>query len=55
MLPALAAYMEKVGLGSTALSMTPERFGKQLVKLSPQHWKKRWRDKAALMKFLTEL
>ena len=57
MLPALSAYIGQVGLGSTEryLSMTPERFRKQLVKLSPQRKKKRWRDDAALMKFLTEL
>jgi len=57
MLPALAAYMGQVGLGSTEryLSMTPERFRKQLVKLSPQRRKKRWRDNAALMTFLAEL
>jgi integrase len=57
MLPALAAYMGQVGLGSTEryLSMTPERFRKQLVKLSPQRRKRRWRDNAALMKFLAEL
>jgi len=36
--------------------MTPERFRKQLVKLSPQRRKKRrWRDDTALMKFLAEL
>ena len=57
MLPALAAYMGQVGLGSTEryLSMTPERFRKQLVKLSPQRRKRRWRDNASLMKFLAEL
>ncbi len=57
MLPALAAYMGQVGLGSTEryLSMTPERFRRQLVTLSPQRRKKRWRDDVALMKFLTEL
>jgi integrase/recombinase XerD len=58
LLPALAAYIGQVGLGSTEryLSMTPERFRKQLVKLSPQRRKKRrWRDDPALMKFLAEL
>jgi integrase/recombinase XerD len=57
MLPALAAYMGQVGLGSTEryLSMTPERFRRQLLLLSPQRRKKRWRDNAALMKFLSEL
>jgi len=57
MLPALSAYLGQVGLGSTEryLSMTPERFRKQLVKLSPQRRKRRWRDNPALMKFLAEL
>ena len=57
MLPALAAYMGQVGLGSTEryLSLTPERFRTELVKLSPQGGKKRWRDDPALMKFLAEL
>jgi len=58
LLPALAAYIGRVGLGSTEryLSMTPERFRKQLLKLSPQCRKKRrWRDDPALMKFLAEL
>jgi hypothetical protein len=57
MLPALSAYLGQVGLGSTEryLSITPERFRKQLVKLSPQRRKRRWRDNPALMKFLAEL
>jgi integrase/recombinase XerD len=57
MLPALSAYLGQVGLGSTEryLSMTPERFRKQLLKLSPQRRKRRWRDNPALMKFLAEL
>jgi integrase/recombinase XerD len=57
MLPALAAYMGQVGLGSAQryLSLTPERFRKELIKLSPQRRKKRWRDDPALMKFLAEL
>ena len=57
MLPALSAYLGQVGLGSTEryLSMTPERFRKQLVKLSPQRRKRRWRDNPSLMKFLAEL
>ena len=57
MLPALAAYMGQVGLGSTEryLSMTPERFRGQLVLLSPQRRKRRWRDNAALMRFLSAL
>jgi integrase/recombinase XerD len=58
MLPALAAYIGQVGLGSTEryLAITPERFRKQLVRLSPQRrTKRRWRDDPALMKFLAEL
>jgi integrase/recombinase XerD len=57
MLPALAAYMGQVGLGSTEryLAMTPERFREQLAELSPRRRKRRWRDNAKLMKFLAEL
>jgi integrase len=57
MLPALAAYMGQVGLGSAEryLSLTPERFRRELVKLSPTRRKKRWRDDPVLMKFLAEL
>jgi site-specific recombinase XerD len=57
MLPALAAYLGQVGLGSTEryLSMTPERFRRQLTKLSPKRNRRRWRDNGALMKFLSEL
>jgi integrase/recombinase XerD len=57
MLPALSAYLGQAGLGSTEryLSMTPERFRSQLVKLSPQRGKGRWRHNPALMKFLAEL
>jgi integrase/recombinase XerD len=57
MLPALAAYMSQVGLGSTEryLSMTPERFREELAKLSPQRRKRRWRDNPTLMKFLEEV
>jgi integrase/recombinase XerD len=57
MLPALAAYIGQVGLGSREryLSMTPERFRGQLELLSPQRRKRRWRDNAALMKFLAHL
>jgi hypothetical protein len=53
LLPALAAYIGQVGLGSTEryLAMTPERFRRQLLKLSPQPRKKRrWRDDPSLMK-----
>ena len=58
LIPALSAYMGQCGLGSTEryLKLTPERFRTQLVKLSPQHpRRKRWRDDAALMKFLDRL
>ena len=57
MLPALAAYMGQVGLGSTEryLSMTPERFRKDLDKLSSSRGKGRWRDNKVLMEFLANL
>jgi integrase/recombinase XerD len=58
LLPALAAYIGQVGLGSTEryLAITPERFRKQLLTLSPQRRKKRrWRDDPTLMRFLAEL
>jgi integrase/recombinase XerD len=57
MLPALAAYLGQAGIGSTEryLSLTPERFRKQLDKLSPMRGRRRWRDDKALMKFLGEL
>ena len=57
MLPALAAYMGQVGLGSTEryLSMTPERFRKELDKLSPNRGKDRSRNDKALMEFLENL
>jgi integrase/recombinase XerD len=57
MLPALSAYMGQVGLASTQryLLLTPERFRKELSKLSPQRQKKHWRDNPRLMKFLAQL
>ena len=57
MLPALSVYMGQVGLASTErfLFLTPERFRKELDKLSPQRAKKRWRDNATLMRFLEDL
>jgi integrase/recombinase XerD len=57
MLPALAVYMGLTGLRSTEpyLSLTPERFRTQLLKLSPQRGRKRWRDDPGLMKFLSRL
>jgi integrase/recombinase XerD len=57
LLPALSAYLGQVDLCSAEryLSMTPERFRNQLVKLSPQRRTRRWRDDPALMKFLSNL
>ena len=57
MIPALSAYMGQHDLGSAEkyLQMTPERFRAQLNRLSPKRGKKRWRDDAALMKFLDSL
>lgn len=57
MIPALSAYMGQHDLGATDryLLLTPERFRSQLNKLSPKRGKKRWRDDAALMKFLDGL
>jgi integrase/recombinase XerD len=57
MLPALATYMGNVSLATTEryLSLTPERFRRELQKLSPQRGRKHWRDDPALMKFLTNL
>ncbi|MFY9938590.1 MAG: tyrosine-type recombinase/integrase [Silvibacterium sp.] len=57
LLPALSAYMGNASLESTEqyLSLAPERFRKELNKLSPQRGRKHWRDDPALMKFLTSL
>ena len=57
MLPALAIYMGLTDFRSTEkyLAFTPERFRAQLIKLSPQRGKKRWRDNPELMKFLSKL
>ena len=57
MLPALAAYMGLVGLTATEryMALTPERFRKELSKLSPGRAKRRWRDDPQLMKFLAAL
>jgi len=57
LLPALAAYMGNASLESTEqyLSLTPERFRKELNKLSPQCGRKHWRDDSALMTFLCSL
>ncbi len=57
MLPALSAYMGLSGVTAIEryLSLTPERFKKELNKLSPQKGRRHWRDDPALMKFLAEL
>lgn len=57
MLPALSAYLGQVQLMSTEryLSLTPERFRRELNKISPQRSRKHWRDDPALMKFLASL
>lgn len=57
MLPALAAYMGLAGLTATEryMALTPERFRKELTKLSPDRVKKHWRDDSQLMKFLAGL
>lgn len=57
MLPALAAYMGQMGLGSTEryLFMTPERFRKDLDKLSPMRGKGQWSGDVELMRFLASL
>jgi integrase len=57
MIPALSTYMGQHNLVTAEryLRQTPERFRAQLNKLSPRKGKKRWRDDAALMKFLDGL
>ena len=57
MIPALSVYMGQHDLGAAEryLRLTPERFRTQLNKLSPMRAKRRWRDDAALMKFLDNL
>jgi integrase/recombinase XerD len=57
MLPALAAYMGQNGLGATNryLFMTPERFRRDLDKLSPVGGHGGWCEDQKLMKFLLEL
>jgi site-specific recombinase XerD len=54
MLPALAAYMGQVGLGSTEkyLLLTPERFRKHLDRLSSSRCTGNWRCDEQLMSFL---
>jgi site-specific recombinase XerD len=57
MLPALSVYMGYKNLSTAArfLSVTPERFRKQLDKLSPRRGMRHWRDDTALMHFLSTL
>lgn len=57
MLPALAVYMGNAGLESTQryLAYTPERFRKELQKLSPQCSQRKWCDNRDLMSFLSTL
>jgi integrase/recombinase XerD len=57
LLPALAAYLGNASLESTEqyLSLTPERFRKELNKLSPPRGRKHWRDDPTLMNFLASL
>jgi integrase/recombinase XerD len=54
LLPALAAYMGQVGLGSTAryLALTPQRFKKDLEKLSHRSDSGHWRNDPDLINFL---
>ena len=57
MLPALGTYLGQLGLHSVEryMRLTPERFRKPLLSLSPQRGRKRWRDDANLMQFLATL
>jgi integrase/recombinase XerD len=54
LLPALAAYMGQVGLGSTAryTALTPARLKKDLNRFSPRSETGRWKNDIELMKFL---
>jgi site-specific recombinase XerD len=57
LLPALAVYMGHANLCTTQkyLTMTPERFRKELNKLSPIRRKGHWRDDKDVMAFLSSL
>jgi site-specific recombinase XerD len=57
MLPALSGYMGLAGVASTQryLFLTPERFKRELEKLSPYKGREHWRDDPALMDFLASL
>jgi integrase/recombinase XerD len=57
LLPSLAVYMGHANLHTTQkyLFMSPQRFRKELDKLSPIHRKGRWRDDKEVMEFLSNL
>lgn len=57
MLPALAAYLGQSGMNSVDryLRLTPERFRKHVISLSPRQCCKHWRDDEKLMRFLTAI
>jgi integrase len=57
LLPALSTYMGNASLAAANeyLNLTPERFKKELQKLSPKRGRKRWRDEPELMRFLSSL
>lgn len=57
MLPALSVYMGHSGLAAASkyLVFTPERFRKELCKLSPQKVARHWREDPQLMRFLSDL
>lgn len=57
LLPALSTYMGNASLeaANDYLNLTPERFKKELQKLSPQRGRKRWRNDPELMRFLRSL
>jgi hypothetical protein len=56
MLPALAAYMgQRFDSTERYYRLAPERFKKQLKKLSPQGHRGHWRDDRKLMDFLASL
>jgi integrase/recombinase XerD len=57
MLTALATHMGLAGLTATEryMALKPDRFRKELTKLSPEQLKKRGRDDPQLMKFVAGL
>ncbi|QHN03415.1 tyrosine-type recombinase/integrase [Granulicella sp. WH15] len=56
-LPAMSAYLGQIGPHSIEryIRLTPERFRKSLLSLSPMRGRKRWRDDENLMRFLASL